>query len=139
MRVAMLLRLTVPFSVLLPVRAQQASSSIPSPLDAARNLRPVTQSSLSEQYIWTAGDVTVLRPDHSHYPWNAKQKRIESHFFRGSFQLSTSPLQATLYLAGPRDAEVFLNGHLLAHFASNVDPLIGFHVFYADAASLLKT
>jgi hypothetical protein len=77
MRWAMLFRLIVPFFVLLPVRAQQTSSSIPLPLDAARNLRPVTHSSLSEQYIWTAGDVTVLRPDHSHYPWNAKQKRIE--------------------------------------------------------------
>jgi alpha-L-rhamnosidase len=120
------------------MRAQQASSSIPSALDAARSLRPVIQSSLSEQYIWTAGDVTVLRPDHSQYPWNAKEKRIASHFFRGSFQLSTLPPQATLYLAGPRDAEVFLNGHLLGHFASNIDAPIGFRVFHIDAASLLK-
>jgi hypothetical protein len=58
MRLAMLLRLTILFSVLLPVRAQQAQSSIASPHDAARNLLPITQSSLSEQYIWTAGDVT---------------------------------------------------------------------------------
>lgn len=135
----MLLRLTILLSVLLPGRAQQAPSSIASPLDAARNLLSVTQSSLSEQYIWTAGDVTVLRPDHSHYPWNAKQKRIEPHLFRGSFQLSTLPQQATLYLAGPRDAEVFLNGRLLGHFSSNIDAPIGFRVFHADAASLLKT
>jgi hypothetical protein len=81
----------------------------------------------------------MLRPDHRHYPWNAKQKRIEPHLFRGSFQLSTLPQQATLYLAGPRDAEVFLNGRLLDRFSSNIDAPIGFRVFHADAASLLKT
>ena len=138
MRLATLLRLAVPFSLLLSLRAQNSPPAIPSPLDAARHLSPVRQSSLLEQYIWTAGDVTALRPDHSHYPWSAKQKRIEPHFFRGTFQLSTLPPQATLYLAGPRDAEVFLNGQLLGHFASNIDAPIGFRVFHADATSLLK-
>jgi len=45
---------------------------------------------------------------------------------------------ATLYIAGPREAHVYLNGALLGDFYSDIDAPIGFHVFHADAAKLLR-
>jgi alpha-L-rhamnosidase len=49
-----------------------------------------------------------------------------------------SPPAATLYIAGPREAHVYLNGHLLADFTSNIDAPINFHVFHIDATQALK-
>ena len=117
--------------------AQQNSAALPSPLDAARALTPASPSTLTEEYIWTAGDVTALRPDHASYPWSRQNLRVEPHLFRRVFNLPQVPPEATLYVAGPRDAEIYLNGKLLAHFASNLDAPIGLHVFHVDASKVL--
>ena len=117
------------------------AQNFPSPLDPTRNL-PTTpappHTALSEQYIWTAGDVTVLRPDHNKFPWNRPDLRIAPHFFRAHFRVNTAPTAATLYVAGPREAHVFLNGHPLDDFHSNPDAPIGFHVFHTSAAAALQ-
>ncbi len=116
--------------------AQAIGKSSMAPLDPTRNLvtaAPSVSPPLSEQYIWTAGDVTAQRSDHSKYPWNRPQLRIEPHYFRGHFLVKTLPNAATLYVAGPREAHVFLNGKLLADFYSDTDAPINFHVFHADA------
>lgn len=113
----------------------------PAPLDPTRNLHAVAEPAhtpLPEEYIWTADDVTVLRPDHGKYPWNRPELRVQPHVFRAHFQVATLPHAATLYVAGPREAHVFVNGHKVDDFYLNIDEPIGFHVFHADAASALK-
>lgn len=94
---------------------------------------------LQEEYIWTAEDVTAKRPDRSKYPWNATDRRVAAHFFRGYFSLSTVPQEATLYLAGPRWARVFVNGHLLSEFSTSIDQPINFRVFHLDVSAALRT
>jgi alpha-L-rhamnosidase len=116
------------------------AQNFPSPLDPTRTLPPSPASphtALPEQYIWTAGDVTVLRPDHNKFPWNRPDLRVTPHYFRAHFHVSTLPTAATLYLAGPREAHVFLNGHRLDDFYLNPDAPIGFHVFHTSAAAAL--
>jgi alpha-L-rhamnosidase len=120
----------------------QTQSSIPqaTPLDPTRNLvapAPLPHALLPEQYIWTANDVTARRPDHTKYPWNRPDLRVAPHFFRVHFNVKDLPHAATVYIAGPREAHVYLNGHLLSDFYSDIDAPIGFHVFHADAAKSL--
>jgi alpha-L-rhamnosidase len=119
----------------------QGQSPIPmaAPLDPTRNLTPPPPPAapLPEQYIWTANDVTARRPDHNKYPWNRPDLRIAPHFFRVHFNVKDPPPAATIYIAGPREGHVYLNGHLLSDFYSNIDAPIGFHVFHADASKAL--
>jgi alpha-L-rhamnosidase len=123
--------------------AAQPQSSNPqnTPLDPTRNLvapPPIVHVPLPEQYIWTANDVTARRADHSKYPWNRPDLRVAPHFFRVHFNVKNLPGAATVYIAGPREAHVYLNGHLLNDFYSNIDAPIGFHVFHANAAKALR-
>jgi len=132
-----LLALLLLVSPTATVRAQQVFS----PLDPTRNLpappapRP---AALPEQYIWTTGDVTAQRPDHSKFLWNQPDLRIAPHYFRVRFRVTSLPEAATLYLAGPRESHVFLNGHPLGDFYLNPDAPIGFHIFHAAAARALR-
>ena len=103
----------------------------PGQLDPTRNLsQPVLFSSfhqpLPEQYIWTTD------------PPNLNQaQRDEPRYFRVHLHLDSAPETAELYLAGPRSAEVYLNGWEAAHF--NTDPLsrLEMHVFHIDIARQL--
>jgi hypothetical protein len=109
-------------------------------LDPTRN--PITTAQplhtpLPEQYLWTAGDITALRRDRASFPANQPQLRTDPHFFRAHFHVTALPTVATLYLAGPREAHVYLNGKLLADFASNIDAPINFRVFHVDATKAL--
>ena len=111
------------------------------PLDPARNLPlhdRATLSPLPEQYIWTAGDVTVQRPDRSHYPWNRTDLRTGVHRFRVHFQVGNLPHSGTLYLAGPRWAKAWLNGVPLGEFSTGTDQPINFRVFHADVTRALR-
>ena len=117
------------------------AQNFPSPLDPTRNLPNTAapaHTALPEHYIWTAGDVTALRPDHNKYPWNRPDLRVAPHYFRAHFRVSALPAAATLYIAGPREAHVFLNGHRVDDFYSNPDAPIGFHVFHTSAANALQ-
>ena len=127
--------LAIAFATVPSVRAQ----SFPSPLDPARNVSPSTDQHkpLPEEYIWTAKDVTALRPDHNKFPWNRPELRTAPHYFRAHFSLATVPADATVYVAGPREAHVYLNGHLLGDFYSNIDAPINFRVFHVSAAKAL--
>ncbi len=120
----------------------QTVSAVPDPLDPTRSLAypPPAEphTVLPEQYVWTADDITALRQDHAKFPWNRPELRSAPHLFRSHFHLAAVPPHATLYLAGPRHAEVFLNGRAVATFTSNPDAPIGFQVFHADLTSVLK-
>jgi alpha-L-rhamnosidase len=110
-----------------------AQPQFPSPLDPARDpasLSTPAHTPLPEEYIWTAADVTALRADHNKFPWNRPELRIAPHLFRAKFRIAAVPREATLYVAGPRDAQIFLNGRELAHFSRNMDAPIGIQVFH---------
>jgi hypothetical protein len=124
------------------VLARSAHAQAPlSTLDPTRGLTAKSgpaHRAIPEQYIWTAGDVTAMRPDHAKYPWNRPDLRVATHLFRGRFRVAEVPADATLYVAGPREAHVWLNGHLLDDFYLNVDAPIGFHVFHVSARGALR-
>ncbi|HEX4038784.1 MAG TPA: alpha-L-rhamnosidase C-terminal domain-containing protein [Acidobacteriaceae bacterium] len=91
--------------------------SVPAPaqLDPTRNLdHPVLFSSfhqpLPEQYIWTKN------PEHM-----SRERRDQPRYFRAHFHVDDPSTPAMLYLAGPRGAEVYVNGRPAAHLEA--DPL----------------
>jgi alpha-L-rhamnosidase len=136
----MLIRITL-LAVALIAASLHAQDTFPDgQLDPARNIiaTQTVHTSLPEHYIWTADDITVHRPDRSKFPWNRPQLRTAAHLFRAHFNVAGIPGAATLYIAGPREAYVYLNGHLLADFTSNIDAPINFRVFHADATQALK-
>jgi alpha-L-rhamnosidase len=111
-------------------------------LDPTRGLQAAPEPShtpLPEQYLWTSGDITAQLPNHNKFPWNRPDLRVDPHFFRTTFTLLSAPPAATLYIAGPRSAKIWLNGQLAASFASDIDAPIAFHVFHADVASFLRS
>ncbi len=122
-----------------PFAAADAQS--PEPLDptVTATLTAPSHAPLPEQFLWTAGDVTTQRPDHNKFPWNRPDLRIAPHDFRARFQVTAVPPAATLYIAGPREATVYLNGQPLGHFASSPDQPINFRVFHVSAAAALHT
>jgi len=128
-------------AVLIAMLATAWAQELPSPLDPTRNMIPATaliHVALPEQYIWTEGDVTARRPDHDKFPWNRPGLRVAPHYFRVHFRAATMPEAATLYIAGPREAHVFLNGHRLDDFYLNTDAPIGFHVFHTSVTGVLR-
>jgi hypothetical protein len=77
---------------------------------------------LPEEYIWTSD---------SAHPENPR-------FIRTTFRVSTLPREATLYVAGPRAAQVYLNGEFVADFAfSPTEPLVAPPVYQADVTRFL--
>ncbi|HEY6447299.1 MAG TPA: alpha-L-rhamnosidase C-terminal domain-containing protein [Acidobacteriaceae bacterium] len=123
--------------LLLFIPAALAQSPVPSQpalgqLDPTRAITsPVLFSSfhqpLPEQYIWT-GDK----------PGDTPQQKDAPRFFRVHVRIDAVPEAATLYLAGPRVATVWINGSQAARF--DADPLsrLDVHVFHADVAHLLQ-
>jgi alpha-L-rhamnosidase len=111
-------------------------------LDPTRDVTaPVLFSSfhkpLPEQYIWTAEDSTANKTGVIHYVFPGLDHEVEPHYFRVHFRVDAVPQQATLYIAGPRSAEVFLNGTPAAHLAANLQSPLDMHVFTADVSRLL--
>ncbi len=99
-------------------------------LDPARDLGPsqlerVLHRPLPEQYIWTSvHKVTAYG--------------LGRHFFRRAFELATVPAHATLYLAGPRQARIYLNGKEVGHYQLNLSFPMGIRVYQHDVARWLR-
>ena len=110
--------ITIAALALLPGLARAQATP---PLDPTRNLvlpPESTHQPLPEQYIWTRGGPPM------------GQAEVQPRFFRAAFNLTTVPLDATLYLAGPRSARIYLNGKLVDHFDSDLTaPGLDFRVF----------
>ena len=146
------LKAVVAFASSAALAAAQAGSqyvSVPQhgPLDPALDpVRDLTSmplvgsfhSPLPEEYMWTAGDAAVLE----HMPNLARLKRddwkVEPHFFRRSFPLDAAPKVATLYVAGPRRARVWINGKLAAELAFKEQGHMGFRTLTANVATYLR-
>ncbi|MGH9448795.1 MAG: hypothetical protein ACRD3O_24225, partial [Terriglobia bacterium] len=88
----------------------------PTPLDltaaiASPKLESQLHQPLPEQYIW------AQRPRSAGmgFSFPARGYTPRWVYFRRSFELSTVPTAATLYVAGPARMRVYLNGQLLAN------------------------
>jgi len=86
----------------LPLTQVLTPSTI-SPLDPTRgmtthDLESSRHTPLPEEYIWTASGANAS--DKVLYRRPSATERIEPHYFRRTFQVSSVPEQATLYLAG---------------------------------------
>jgi alpha-L-rhamnosidase len=95
-------------------------------LDPTRDIKsPVLESTihepLPEQYIWTKGS----------------EKDPAPHYFRRTFDVAALPAHATLYVAGPRSAEIFLNGQQVGRYQLNLDFPMGIRVYACDVTGAL--
>jgi len=84
-----------------------------SELDPARHLLPSERESvlhkpLPEQYIWTQDST-------------ANAYLLTPRYFRTTFYIKKLPHHATLYVAGPRQATIYINGREVGHYELNPD------------------
>jgi hypothetical protein len=124
--------------------ASAVAQSLP-PVAALDPSRTVTQprlvssfhTPLPEQYIWTAGDAAVLSAKTNGEVPPPKGK-LAPHYFRASFSLRAVPAQAMLYVAGPREAKVYLNGKLAADLHCDAGNNMVFRTLSADVRAFLR-
>lgn len=111
-------------------------------LDPARNLAPASLESarhkpLPEQYIWTMQDAVPQRPSVAN-GWNsARDDDMGPHYFRRTFELREVPAHATLYVAGPRSAAIYLNGQEVGRYSLNLDFPISIRVYALNVTHAL--
>jgi hypothetical protein len=78
---------------------------------------------LTEQYIWSSK--------------GAHKRQEGASYFRSSFNLSEKPPNATLYMAGPEQVAVYLNGGLIGNFKQDPTSRIHPFVFWLDVSQHL--
>ncbi|HUY81665.1 MAG TPA: alpha-L-rhamnosidase C-terminal domain-containing protein [Acidobacteriaceae bacterium] len=115
-----------------------------SQLDPTRGiLAPTLESSihtpLPEQYIWTKEDAVPQDVLDSNNWRVGGRKDLEPHYFRKTFEASAVPEHATLYIAGPRSAEIYLNGHKVGSYRLNLDFPMGIRVYACDVTAALHS
>src|SRR5208283_489701 len=86
-------------------------------------LQSAVHKPLPEQYIWTQGDSAAASK--ISYDWAKQDFKADPHYFRHTFTVASAPKAATLYIAGPRSARVFLNGQLVDNVKSDLGAPIG--------------
>ncbi len=102
-------------------------------LDPTREIQHPTLFSsfhqpLPEQYIWT------------HDPAHQSDAQQQApRYFRVNFHLDSAPAAAELYLAGPGNADVFVNGSEAERVAADPLSRISPKVFAIDVTRLLRT
>lgn len=130
----------------IPVSSAAADLSPPPPdgptnipdseLDPARHLMPsqlesVLHKPLPEQYIWTSEN-------------KSGRYSLRPHYFRRTFHVSQLPPHATLYLAGPRQARIYINGREVGHYQLNPDLVnielvtMGIRVYHFNVTHALR-
>jgi alpha-L-rhamnosidase len=120
-------------STLLAQRAPDVPSQPPlGQLDPTRSIaQPQLFSSfhqpLPEQYIWTNDSANLTRAE-----------RDAPHYFRVHLHLDAAPEAAILYLAGPRGAQVWVNGAPAARLEADPLSRIQMTVFVADLTRYLR-
>ena len=103
--------------------------SEPTPLDPTAGITsPVLESQthqpLPEQYIWTSK--------------GAQASQEKASWFRTSFNLSEKPARATVYVAGPEQVTVTLNGALIGNFKQDPSSRLHPFVFWLDVTPHLQ-
>jgi alpha-L-rhamnosidase len=111
------------------------------PSRAVKQVRTVWSfhAPLPEEYVWTADDAAVATGAKQLSQLKRDDWKVAPHDFRGSFAIQARPRVATLYVAGPRSAKVWINGVMVApmHFAGGHH--MGFGTMSADVSSSLRT
>lgn len=98
-----------------------------------------SRAPLPEQYIWTWNDAAALQRQSVDWRVHLKEnEKVEPHFFRYRFKVQHLPTAATLYIAGPRSAVVYINGKRTGSFVSDLDSPLGFEVYASDVTSALR-
>ncbi len=94
---------------------------------------------LPTQYIWTKADA-VPSGAVTAAGWSSDgDKDLDPHYFRKTFTLASLPEHATLYIAGPRSATIFLNGQKVDSYATNLDFPMGIRVYSCDVTTALRS
>lgn len=148
-RAATLLCFTFLASGFLPALSQMGNpangtTKIPSQdLDPARRAGALTAEStlhqpLPTQYIWTKADAVPSDAAAIAGWFSSGDKDLETHYFRKTFTISSVPEHATLYIAGPRSATVFLDGQKVYSYATNLDFPMGIRVYSCDVTKVIK-
>ncbi len=110
----------------------------PSRTITSPRLESASHKPLPEQYIWTRADAVPDKPDVKGAWTSEGTTHMEPHYFRRAFSVNTVPPLATLYLAGPGMATVYLNGQRLARFQASMEANIGARVTAIDITRALK-
>lgn len=129
----------------VPVLAQMGDPSVgptkipDQKLDPTRSIQaPVLESSvhqpLAAQYIWTKEDSV---PENGQAANNGRG--LAPHYFRRTFDLKAVPEHATLYIAGPREATIYLNGRRVGRFQLSLDSALGIRVYSCDVTDALRS
>ncbi len=100
---------------------------------------PALHQPLPTQYIWTKADAVPSDVVASAGWFSSGDKDLEPHYFRKTFTLSSVPQHATLYIAGPRSATIFLNGQKVDSYSANLDFPMGIRVYSCDVTSAMKS
>ena len=113
-------------------------------LDPARNLPSSALESarhhpLPEHYIWTKADAVPERPDVATGWDSGSSEDLAPHYFRRVFEVASVPSHATLYVAGPREATIYLNGRQVGQYALNLDSQLGIRVYLCDVSHALRS
>jgi alpha-L-rhamnosidase len=96
------------------------------------SLESTLHQPLPEQYIWTKEDAISAQSGAASAP------DLDPHYFRRTFDLSSVPARATLYLAGPRSATTYLNGQQVGSYQLNPDFPMGIRVYACDVTHALR-
>ena len=121
--------------------AQTGSGQIP--LDPARaEASPKAVGTfhkpLPEEYIWAADDAAVVMQPKEMSQIKRTDWKSEPHYFRSSFVTKSAPAKATLYLAGPRTAQIYLNGVLVADLKASHSRHFAMQTMSVDVTDKLK-
>ncbi len=123
--------------VFASVTLSNANAQFPAPgqLDPTRGedhprLFSSFHTPLTDQYIWTRQE------DRAGASSNTSAELL---YFRVHFRVARVPHNATLYLAGPNSANVYVNGSLAAHLAADTLSPLKIHVFELPVAKLLHS
>jgi hypothetical protein len=109
------------------------------PSRAVQDVRTVGSfhTPLPEEYLWTADDAAVAIKKGPLSQLKRDDWKVQPHFFRRVFAIETKPEKATLYVAGPRSARVWVNGSLIAEMHCEGSHHMSFRVMTADVDSAL--
>ncbi|MGC2638200.1 MAG: alpha-L-rhamnosidase C-terminal domain-containing protein [Acidobacteriaceae bacterium] len=94
---------------------------------------------LPEQYIWTKTDAVPNVAVAAAGWFSSGDQDLEPHYFRKTFALRSVPENATLYIAGPRSATIFLNGQKVDSYTTNLDFPMGIRVYSCDVTGAIRS
>lgn len=142
---ALLLAAALPLSAQVPMgNPANGPTKIPNrQLDPARSLSSSElegnlHKPVPTHYVWTKADAVPPRPRVAN-GWDAgANSDLGEHYFRDTFEVSKLPEHATLYIAGPRTATIYLNGQQVGRYSLNLDFPIAIRVYERDVTHALR-